>query len=224
MAAANNTGNEPGVSHALTLAGQAKEFNRFHYAALYQYDKAVEFGRKAGEVLLKVKAELPHGEFGQWLEAHCDVSTRQAQRYMSAALGKPLPMRKVANATPVSLLENSKPARDWKTKCTKLVPYPLEFLNLKDGEGILIEREFGTWMDTMMILPSTTPGKFHSVWFSGSTRTGAVCSVTPSSNLLEPDHLALFVAMKFTHLQKIELQRFDAEPHATNPFAETGHE
>jgi len=52
--------------------------------------------RTAGELLLRVKAELPHSEFLPWWAENCEVSERQAQRYMRAAQGRPLPLRKIA--------------------------------------------------------------------------------------------------------------------------------
>ena len=56
----------------------------------------MECARRAGELLLKIKAVLPHGEFLPWLENHVAVSARQAQRYMAVAVGKMLPVRNTA--------------------------------------------------------------------------------------------------------------------------------
>jgi hypothetical protein len=40
---------------------------------------------EASTKLNEVKAALPHGEFGMWLEGNCRVKHRQAQRYMKLA-------------------------------------------------------------------------------------------------------------------------------------------
>jgi len=71
----------------------ASEINQAHANAVRHAGTAIDFAKHAGELLLQVKAELKHGEFIPWLAANCDVSDRQARRYMAAALGKPVPMR-----------------------------------------------------------------------------------------------------------------------------------
>ncbi len=52
-------------------------------------------GRRVGELLLQVKAELKNGEFVPWLESNVGVSVRQAQNYMRDAKGLPAPLRTV---------------------------------------------------------------------------------------------------------------------------------
>ena len=79
----------------------ASKINQAHAHAIEHADSAIGFAKQAGELLLQVKAELPHGEFILWLAANCNVSDRQARRYMAAAQGKPVPIRKLANTAPV---------------------------------------------------------------------------------------------------------------------------
>jgi len=50
---------------------------------------AVEHARRAGRLLLQVKAELPRGEFLGWLAANAKFCARTAQRYMNAAAPTP---------------------------------------------------------------------------------------------------------------------------------------
>ena len=69
------------------------EINRHHRAAQSHAAKAVDHAKQAGERLLKVKAEIGHGGWLRWLEENCEVSARQAQRYMGVAEGKPVPIR-----------------------------------------------------------------------------------------------------------------------------------
>ncbi|MBV9824098.1 MAG: DUF3102 domain-containing protein [Alphaproteobacteria bacterium] len=40
---------------------------------------------EVGAALASVKGKLPHGQFGRWLEAEFDMTTRSAQHYMAAA-------------------------------------------------------------------------------------------------------------------------------------------
>ena len=64
-----------------------------------------------GELLLKVKAGLPHGQWTDWVERNLTVSLRQSQRYIAVAQGKVVPVRQLAGKSDtVSLLPaNQKP-------------------------------------------------------------------------------------------------------------------
>lgn len=95
--------------NALSLINCASEINAAHQQAIQHADRAIEFARQAGDLLLKVKADLPHGDFLPWVEANCTVSQRQAQRYMAAAQGKPIPLRAIKNDTVSHLPEAPKP-------------------------------------------------------------------------------------------------------------------
>nr|WP_246152151.1 DUF3102 domain-containing protein [Roseospira navarrensis] len=43
--------------------------------------------KRAGEALLAVKKEIPHGQFKAWVEANCSVSYDTAKEYMRVAKG-----------------------------------------------------------------------------------------------------------------------------------------
>lgn len=75
------------------------KINSEHRAALHRADQAIEHAKRAGELLMRVKAELPHGEFLPWIDATLEVSRRQAQRYMRAAQGKRMTARKIKSDT-----------------------------------------------------------------------------------------------------------------------------
>jgi hypothetical protein len=75
------------------------QINNHHTNAMKQANGAIESAKAAGELLLQVKAALPHGTWKSWLKAHLSVSERQAQRYMALARGKPVPLRKLAGKT-----------------------------------------------------------------------------------------------------------------------------
>lgn len=61
----------------------------FHDLATKTANTAVEYAVQAGEILLAVKKELPHGRFTAWVESLGFFELRQAQRYMAVASGKP---------------------------------------------------------------------------------------------------------------------------------------
>jgi hypothetical protein len=63
----------------------AAEINSLHESAVAKARGAVENARRAGELLLEVKARLQHGAFGAWLAANIMFTERTAQRYMAVA-------------------------------------------------------------------------------------------------------------------------------------------
>lgn len=65
----------------------AAEINEQHRLATARAGEAIAHAKRAGEMLKKVKAELGHGRFAQWIEANCEFGTRQARRYIQAANG-----------------------------------------------------------------------------------------------------------------------------------------
>lgn len=71
------------------------EINRLHQLAIKTAKEAVEHAKQAGELLMKVKAQLRYGQFIQWIDENLTVSARQAQRYMAVAQGKPIPVREL---------------------------------------------------------------------------------------------------------------------------------
>ena len=83
-------------SDAGNLTTWAADINAAHIEAMRHADSAMEHAKRAGALLLKVKQKLTHGLFGEWLDKNSAVSARQAQRYMQAAQGKPLPVRTIA--------------------------------------------------------------------------------------------------------------------------------
>lgn len=64
------------------LATLATEINSHHNQAEAKAISAMGHARQAGELLTQAKTLVAHGEWLSWLEANCEVSARQAQRYM----------------------------------------------------------------------------------------------------------------------------------------------
>ncbi len=94
----------------------ANEINSHAEQATAKANEAMHHAIEAGKLLLEVKASLAHGQFGAWLETNVKVSSRQAQRYMAAAEGKPVPIRSLSSKydTVSHLTDESKQAvTDW---------------------------------------------------------------------------------------------------------------
>jgi hypothetical protein len=94
------------------------QINTHHKYATKHAKDAVESAKAAGELLLHVKATLPHGTLTSWIKTNLNVSDRQAQRYMAVAQGKPVPLRKLADKTDtVSVLQNTTQSKGiWKNE------------------------------------------------------------------------------------------------------------
>lgn len=72
------------------------EINRLHKLANQAAHEAIDYAKQTGLLLLEVKRQLAHGEFGQWIQDNLEVSSRQAQRYMQVASGKTIAVRELA--------------------------------------------------------------------------------------------------------------------------------
>jgi len=68
-----------------SLATLASLINAQHDQATRHARSALEHARQAGELLQQAKAQVGHGGWVAWLATNCDVSPRQAQRYMKVA-------------------------------------------------------------------------------------------------------------------------------------------
>lgn len=85
------------LSPATDVAGMADlaaKINAAHREARDHATRAMDRALEAGDLLLKVKASLAHGQWLPWLEEHCpDISARTAQGYMRLARDLPVQIR-----------------------------------------------------------------------------------------------------------------------------------
>ena len=68
-----------------SLARLAAEINRAHERACRRVREGLAYACQAGEALIEAKGRVPHGEFGDWVQTHCTVTHRTAQKYMQLA-------------------------------------------------------------------------------------------------------------------------------------------
>lgn len=75
------------TTKALTsgLPALAAQINNLHTQCEESYKNSLEFARRAGELLLKVKSQLAHGQWLPWIEENTVISPRTAQVYMRLA-------------------------------------------------------------------------------------------------------------------------------------------
>lgn len=96
----------------------AAQIRAEHQLAQQHAETAIEHARRAGALLLQVKDALAHGAWLPWLSDHCELSARQAQRYMRAAQGKPTTPRLIKSDTSSHL--TAPPARDYQADALEL--------------------------------------------------------------------------------------------------------
>ena len=78
-----------------TFESHGQEINRRHLLAHAAANDAIEHAKAAGVLLLYIKSSLKHGQFQHWVRDNAQLSLRQAQRYMAAAQGKTIPLRRL---------------------------------------------------------------------------------------------------------------------------------
>lgn len=70
---------------AIGSVGLAQAIEREHEAAIGAARACLEHAIRCGELLIRAKAGVPHGQWRLWVEAHLSFSIRQAQKYMRLA-------------------------------------------------------------------------------------------------------------------------------------------
>lgn len=139
----------------ITLTTTASEINREHAMAIAHAGQALDHAKRAGELLLAAKAQLPHGQFSEWVLSNVTVSTRQAQRYMAAAQGKPTPLRAIMQ-------------KETKNDTVSYLPTPLFIPD--DGYWYWIAST-GEGMDYLIEPSSKNPGYFFVSHINGDGDT-----------------------------------------------------
>lgn len=140
------------------LAVLALQINAEHAQAQKHAGIAIEHARRAGELLIRVKDELPHGQWLPWLAANCAVSDRQAQRYMRAARGLPLPMRAIKTDT----VSHFDVLNDWKrTRPQDSWVHYVEELGISDGSSICLF-DLNDVNTQIWIEPANSAGWFYT--------------------------------------------------------------
>ena len=69
----------------LTLSALGARIEALHQAACGEARTAMEHALECGRLLLRAKVLTGHGTWLPWLQAHCTIGSRQAQRYMRLA-------------------------------------------------------------------------------------------------------------------------------------------
>lgn len=193
-------------------ARTADSINAEHALALHHADAALGHARRIGLLLTEAKAALAHGEFMPWVAANIAFSMRQAQRYMAAAQGKPLPVRKIA----------SLPKNDTVSLLTlSAIPMP----SFKSGEFLrAIAVVADGWHDEFLLMP-TVKGRAYIAHINGPADgdhladKGAVCTWRRSSvDVSDLPRLPLVFSFPWERAEIVERR-----PHPgfeSNPFAE----
>jgi hypothetical protein len=74
----------PAVAGQL-LADLAQQIQAEHQAAVAALRTSAERAMAAGDLLIKAKGHVPHGQWAEWVERNCKMSYRAARTYMQLA-------------------------------------------------------------------------------------------------------------------------------------------
>ena len=103
------------MGELVKLENLATEINAAHALVEGYIRAATPHAVRAGELLEKAKASIPHGEWGPWLEKNCTFSERTAQTYMR--LARELPKLDPAKAQRVADLPLREAMRELAERC-----------------------------------------------------------------------------------------------------------
>lgn len=68
----------------LVLSAEAKRINELHEACEGAARTTLEAACEIGERLVRIKASMAHGRFGEWFDAECVFTSRMGRTYMTA--------------------------------------------------------------------------------------------------------------------------------------------
>ena len=92
------------------VADLIKRINAAHQEVRLALKRTGEAAIEAGKLLLEVKLYVRHGNFGEWIAAHCTFSDRTAQLYMQLARKFPNPQN-FADFSLSDLMQMLEPAK-----------------------------------------------------------------------------------------------------------------
>jgi hypothetical protein len=120
-----------------TLLDLAAQIEAEHQAAVGASRTALEHAVRCGELLIRAKSEIGHGDWIEWLEVNCSVRPRTAQVYMR--LARELPKLSEENAQRVAHLtvRDAVVAVSQTTASIAALPKPdqEQFLELAETSG-----------------------------------------------------------------------------------------
>jgi hypothetical protein len=133
---------------AQSLEAIAVAIRDSHEAAQVAARDAVTYAIRAGELLLKAKAECGHGSFGSWLAANVSFSPRTAQGYMRLASLDPSKAKRVADLSLRAALktlsapkDNQGPSAASHFSCAEMEAMSLSELDKLRAESLDVARQ-----------------------------------------------------------------------------------
>jgi hypothetical protein len=172
------------MSAALTAECRAiaTPINREHQLARQHRDSAIEHAIRCGQMLADVKAGLPHGQFGKWIEAHCDFAYSTAARYLKASKQKStgVEISTLSSLVPSGHLKEPQPWLNWTAPAW--MP--------KSGELVVGAHRYQRGVHIFVQPSEKHPGHYHAVHIE-DLDDGAIAegSKRPAHGWLIAEHL-----------------------------------
>jgi len=128
----------------------AEKVNREHRHAESSARQALKHAVEAGELLLKAKEAVGHGNFNKWIEGNFEGSQRQATRYMrlaTAADQKRIAPDEVSSLAEAEGMLREQDAERHRAEIKRATPADEEYEPEVEGEEYLFddEEEFKKW-------------------------------------------------------------------------------
>ena len=145
------------MSGAITTA---TAINREHQLAKQSATSAVQHAIRCGQLLAEVKVDLPHGQFGKWIEANCQFEYSTAARYMKAA-------RQISTGVDISSLRHLFPSGriDEREPWTTWSPpdwFPAS------GELVMADHKYKRAVIVFIQPSETHPGFYRAAFMEGA--------------------------------------------------------
>ena len=81
----------------------AQRIKRYHASVVEQLRQSVDFAMMCGDLLLEAKEQVAHGQWGEWVSRHCEISGRTARLYMQLAQHRGVIEAKTATVADLTL-------------------------------------------------------------------------------------------------------------------------
>lgn len=100
----------------------AQRIKRYHASVVEQLRQSVDFAMMCGDLLLEAKEQVAHGQWGEWVSRHCEISDRTARLYMQLAQHRGVIEAKTATVADLTLQGAAKAIAAPKAKGTLPLP------------------------------------------------------------------------------------------------------
>jgi hypothetical protein len=127
------------------LGDLAQRIHAEHQEVVAATKSGVEHAMAAGDLLIKAKGQLGHGQWAEWLKRHCEISERTARLYMQLAQNRGA-IAKRQRVADLTLREAAKAVAAPKAKNTS--PPAVQLVNDEPKKRSTRHELMAVWLNT----------------------------------------------------------------------------